>query len=77
MAWAQIIAQVVQGITAPIANAIVGVKDIAASVEINRDAQISGTNRAFSTNAMLSSAVPMIALVLIIVVIIYSKNNKK
>ena len=73
----QIIAQLVQGITAPIANAITNIRGINAQVEINRDNQLSGTNRAFSTNTMLSSAIPMIALILIVVTIIYSKNNKK
>ena len=73
----QLIAQFVQGITTPIANAIVGVKGINAQADMHRDAQLSGTNRAFSTNAMLASTIPMIALILIIVIIIYSKNNKK
>jgi hypothetical protein len=77
MDWVSLIAGIIQGITAPIANAITGVKGIKAQIEINRDNQLSRTNRAFSTNAMLSGAIPMIALILIIVIIINSKNNKK
>ena len=60
-----------------LANFLLGNSQAKAQVEMNRDTQLSGTNQTFSTNAMLTGAIPMIALILIIVTIIYSKNNKK
>lgn len=69
----QIIANVISGITAPIANAISTVKIANAQVQINRDAQLGETNRTFSTNAMLSTALPAIVLIIILLLVVYKK----